>query len=570
MRTFKRVTHILLTLATIQAAALAAGSQPVFIVLYTRFYDHSHQYPNNQRVERLLPLLEKLRAKYPNSGIAGLLEFSGSMSQVFLEANDSLHVVDKTKEAAQRGLIDIGYTGEDEPSYLYRPKPDLISADTPEKRWIAQSEAAERFLTDFKDPVTGRPVSGVTGGLKHMQEVFGEASFIQGVSETLGGDSAVTNEVRKLNANAMMLGVPPSDVRRGIESYGASANAFAQAMSPAPETSPEVFWEDGALRLSNVSLSDNRPRSTDDPIDALKKAFAALDRTKVRVIALEFGSYKRYLVKRPDGSVTWDPMEWLYYHPDSPQFPPNMKPFLGERDVELAYKNEEAVLNWLLGEYLPANPGSRVLSIRDLRKMASPERPSEVSWDQIKTLAGDFETRFKPYPTRLVDYLRAGDQYFSDAEAFELMAEALAAAGKAGAPPASIKPLPVYGPISVPNDMGPVKGSVTVRDVMQAAAQIAPPLRNTEWKLIPENAIPAYVQVGAIRVNASQFFRMMALACLDLSPDKVLPVSPMTLHSDLMFRYPKNTPIPDQGMGWTLKPAPLHFTSAGAAAGGAR
>ena len=246
-----------------------------------------------------------------------------------------------------------------------------------------------------------------------------------------------------------------------------------------------------------------------------------------------------------------------------------MKPLLAQRDVDLGYKNEEAVLNWLLQEYLPANPGSRFMSIRDLVKMAGPELPSEVSWDQIKAMASDFETRFKPYPTRLVDFLRAGDRYFTDAEAFSLMAQALADAEKTGAPPASIKPLPVYGPISVPNDMGPVKGSFTVREVLQAAARIAPPLRNTEWKLIPENAIPAYVQVGSVRVNAAQFLRLMALTVLDPSPDKApAPLSPMVLHSDAMFRYPKNTPIPDQGMGWTLKPATLHFTSTGATAGG--
>jgi hypothetical protein len=564
----KRFALMLLVATALLGAAPAAGSQPVFIVLYTRFYDHSHQYPNNERVQRLIPLLEKLRAKYPSSGIASLFEFSGSMSQVFLEYNASLHVVDKIKEASKRGLIDVGYTGEDEPSYLYRPKPDLLAADTPEKRWLAQSDAAERFLTEFKDPVTGRPVTGLTGGLKRMQEVFGDAAFIRGVSETIGGDSAVTNEVRKLNASAMMMGLPPSDNRRGIEGYGSSANAFAKAMSPAPDTSPEVFWEDGALRLSDLSLTDNRPHSTDEPLDILKKAFAGFDRQNVRVIALELGSYKRYLAKRPDGSVIWDPMEWLYYHPDSPQFPPTMKPFLGERDVEAGYQHEEAVLNWLLEEYLPANPGSRFLSIRDLVKMAGPERPSEVSWDQIKTMAADFETRFKPYPTRLVDFLSAGNQYFSDAEAFALMAQALAAAEKSGSPASAIKPLAINGPISVPNDMGPVKGTVTVREVLQAAARIAPPFRDTEWKLIPQNAIPAYVQVGSVRVNATQFFRLMVLTCLDPSPDKTLPLSPMVLHSDAMFRYPKNTPIPDQGMGWTLKPATLHFTSNGASAGG--
>lgn len=569
MRTLKHFLCILLAAGSLQAASLASGSQPVFIVLYSRFYDHSHKYPNEQRVIRLIPLLEKLRAKYPNSGVSSLFEFSGSMSQVFLEYNSGLHLVDKVKDAAKQGLIDIGYTGEDEPSYLYRPRPDYLSAETGEQRWLTQSEAAERFLTDFKDPVTGRPVPGLTGGLKHMQEVFGQASFVQGATDVIGGDSAVTNQVRKLSPNAMMLGVPPSDTRRGIESYGASANAFAKGISPSPETSPEVFWEDGMLRLSDLSLTDNRPRSTDDPIDALKKAFAALDRSRVRVIALEFGSYKRYLAKRPDGTVIWDPMEWLYYHPDSPKFPGTMKPFVADMAVEAAYRNEEKVMDWLLGEFLPANPGSRITSIHDLEKTVEPALPSEVSWDEIKALASDFEVRFKPYPTRLVDYLHAGDKYFSDAEAFALMAEALSTVGKSGSPVASIKPLPVYGPISVPNDMGPVKGTVTVREVLAAVARIAPPLRNTEWKTVPENSIPAFVQVGSIKVNATQFFRLMALTCLDPSPDKVLPLSPMVLHSDVMFRYPKNTPIPDQGMGWTLKPAQFHL-STGASAGGDR
>lgn len=561
----KRIALFLFAAVTLPGAPPAAAPQPVFIVLYTRFYDHSHPFPNNARIQRLIPLLDSLRAKYPDSGISSLLEFSGSMSQVFFEQNGSQHVVDKVKEAARRGSVEIGYTGEEEPSYLYRPKPDLLSAYTPEKRWIAQAEAAEHFLNDFKDPVTGRPTAGLTGGLKLMQDIFGPAAFIRGVSELVAGDSAATHEVHRLNATAMMLGVPPSDTRRGIEGYGSSADAFARGVSPVPNTSPEVFWEDGALRLSSVSRPDNRPHSTDDPLDILKKAFLGLDRSRVRVIALEVESYQRYLAKRADGSVLYDPMEWLYFHPDNPQFPPTMKPFVVERDIAAADKRSDAVLNWLLQEYLPANPGSRFLSIHDLVKMAGPESPAEVTGDQIKLLASDFETRFKPYPTRMIDYLRAGDEYFSAAQAFAVMAESLASADKTGSPLQTVRMRPVNGPIVVPNDMGPVKGTVTVRDVMHAAARVAPPLRETEWKEIPDNAIPPYVQTGPWHLNAAQFMRLMALTLLDPSPDRVLSISPMVLHSDLMFRYPKNTPIPDQGMGWTLKPAPLHFAGAAAA-----
>jgi hypothetical protein len=245
-----------------------------------------------------------------------------------------------------------------------------------------------------------------------------------------------------------------------------------------------------------------------------------------------------------------------------------MKPFVGNRDVMAAYRNEEAVLNWLLQDFMPANTGSRFLSVRDLQKMAGPEAPAEVSWDQIKSLATDFDARFKAHPQRTSDYLRAGDQFFSNAEAFELMAEELAAVQKTGSPLPSVKTVPMYGPVSVPNDMGPIKGSVTVRDVLQAAARIAPGLRNAEWKAIPDNAVPAYIETGAMRLNSAQFLRLMAWALVDPSPDRVLTLSPIEAHSDLTFRYPRNTPMVDQGMGWTFKPAALQYASPGASAPG--
>src|SRR5580693_8351545 len=84
----------LMSLAMLSQAAEPAAAQPVFILLYSRFYDHSHPFFNDERVRRLIPLIEKLRARYPDSGISGLFEFSGSMSQVVLEENFARHGVD--------------------------------------------------------------------------------------------------------------------------------------------------------------------------------------------------------------------------------------------------------------------------------------------------------------------------------------------------------------------------------------------------------------------------------------------------------------------------------------------
>lgn len=564
----KSILSLLLAASAFTAGAAQGGSQPVLVVLYTRFYDHTHERQNNERIDRLIPLLEKLRAENPASGASALFEFSGAFSQVLAERDAAMHEVTKVKQAAGQGLIDVGYTGEEEPSYLYRPKAELLLADTPEKRWTAQAEAAEHFLTDFKHPVTGLPVPGLTGGLKRMQEVFGPAAFIRGITDLMGGDSPVTLEVRKLNPTAMMLGLPPSDARRGIESYGDSTDAFSKAMSPAADFSPEVFWEDSTLRLSDLSMRDNRPHSTDESVDALKKVFGQLDRSRVRVIALELGSYRRYLAKRADGSVLWDPMEWLYYHPNHPEFPQTVKWFALEPQIRAAYQNEEAVLNWLQKDFFPTNPGSRFVSIHELAKLAGPELPAEVSWDQVKAMAADLDAHFKKYPTWPPDFLRGGDAYFSEAESFQIMAEALAVVDQRGNPPASVKPIPMYGPLQLPPDMGPVRGSVTVRDVLHAAAKVAPSLRNTEWRVVPENAVPAFVEVGSYRLNDSQFLHLMSWACSDLSPDRVLTLSPIQMQSDVSFRYPRNTPNQDQGMGWTLKPAPLHLTPTAASGAG--
>jgi len=551
-----------LALSTMLAlAAPSSPQEPVLIVLYSRFYDHSHQHPTDERLERLLPVLQRLHDKYPQSGVSAVLQFSGTVSGLLGEQNPRIHMVDHLIDYARRGLIDIGYTGEEEPSYLYRPRPNLLLAETPEARWAAKREAAERFLMDFKNPVTGQPVPGLSGGLSKMQEVFGPAAFVTGIATMLGGDSPATHELRKIDPGAVLGGVPAPDPRRGIEGFGFSAESFAKLMSPVPLTSPELYWEDGVLHLSDASLPDNRPHTTDETVESLKQVFAKLDRSHVRVIKLEVASYRRYLRKRADGSIVWDPMEWLYFHPDAPEMPMQLKALVPQMDVENGYRNEEAVLNWLLTEFFPANPGSRFLSVHELAGMSAGAPGTTVDLSTVKAIAANIDARFKELPMQTPRFVHAEERYFSSAEAFQVLAEALAGA-RNGALPASVKLTHIYGPLSLPEDLGPKSGSVTVADVLHAAAQIAPVLTNDDWKPVPDNAVPEFVALGTLRVNAAQLLNLMAWACLDLTPDRVLHVNGTSMASVATFMFPKNTPITDQGNGWTFKPAPLRLASA--------
>jgi hypothetical protein len=398
-----------------------------------------------------------------------------------------------------------------------------------------------------------------------MQEVFGPAAFVTGITTMLGGDSPATHELLKIDPGAVLGGVPAQDPRRGIEGYGFSAESFAKFMSPVPLASPELYWEDGVLHLSETSLTDNRPHTTDETVESLKKIFAKLDRSHVRVIKLEVASYRRYLRKRSDGSIVWDPMEWLFFHPDAPEMPAQLKALLPQLDVENGYRNEEAVLNWLLNEFLPANPGSRFLAIHELPGMAAGAPGSSVAQSAVKAIASDINAGFTQLPMQTPKFVHAEDRYFSNAEAFQVLAEALAGV-RNGALPASVKLTNIYGPLVLSQDLGPKSGSVTVADVLHAAAQTAPLLTNDAWKPVPDNAVPGFVTVGTLKVNAAQLLNLMAWACLDLTPDKVLHVNSTTMASIATYMFPKNTPITDQGNGWTFKPAPLRLESAAMAA----
>jgi hypothetical protein len=557
---YKKAAVLLIALSGLMVAA-APPSQPVYIVLYSRFYDHSHQHTTDERLQRLLPLLTRLQKEYPQSGVSALFQFSGTVSEVLEEENGGLHLVDQLKDASRKGLVDIGYTGEEEPSYLYRPKPNLMMADTPEARWAAKAEAAERFLTDFKNPVTGLPVPGLSGGLKRTQEVFGPVAFVSGISALLGGDSAGTNELRKLSPNAMATGIPAPDPRRGIEGFGFSAAQFSKFMSPDSFDSPEVFWEDNVLRLSDASLTDYRPHSTDENLDSLKKAFQKLDRSHIRVIKLEVASYKRYLTRRADGSVVIDPMEWMYYHPDDPKIPTNMKPLVPQSAVEAGYANDEATLKWLLNDFLPANPGSRFISVHELAALSAPVG-SEVSAADLGALASDIDGRFVKMPMTAPDFGQVGNNYFTLAESFDLFAQALASLSKTGSLPKAVPFVTQYGPLTLPNDMGAMTGSVAVSDVLKTASQIAPRLRNAAWKRVPDNSAPGLIDIGTLHLNAAQFLRLMAQAYLDPSPSKILKVNAVTLSTRAGFMFPKNTLMTDQSNSWTYKPAPLHFGGA--------
>src|ERR1700722_16721363 len=180
----KRLFYLAI-LSLLSAAGFYAGSpsgdKPVYVYLYARVTDHVNLDVSEDRLRRILPMIERYRKAPPEQHVSATILFSGSVSQAFADRNSQTHIVDFVQDFVQRGVIEPGYDGTDEPTYKRRPLIDLPKTKTAEERWLARRTAAEAFLTEARDPLTGAAEPGKAGGLKKMQEVFGQAACITGL-----------------------------------------------------------------------------------------------------------------------------------------------------------------------------------------------------------------------------------------------------------------------------------------------------------------------------------------------------------------------------------------------------
>lgn len=531
--------------------------QPVLILLYTRFTDHTQPQYLAERINLLIPVVDQLRAQYPGSGISSVFQFSGSASEVLFGLSQNTPALQRVKDAIAKGLIEAGYAGEDEPTYANRPRPNFLLTETPEERWLERLRAAERFMTEYKDPVFGDPVPGLTGGLKRMQEVFGDPALVSGLSQDIGDTSPEVHELRRFNPNAVLLGLPDFDRARAIPEYRRAVADFGAMMSPAPNTSPELYWENNTLCSSDFGGPDLRAFSADEGVEAIRTAFEKLDRSKVRIVHMEFGSYLRYLLKGPDGKPVFPPLIWAYDHPDAPGMAVNLKAFLTRGDVDAASQKELTTMRWLLGEFLKDNPGSRFVSVADLRKLIADPRGGEVGHDQLQAAASNLLQQFDD-GRNVPNFAAAANGYFSLADLFQLLTSALAEFSRTGSLPASVKLGNLYGPLRVETAAG-LGGELTVASIARAAAELHVKISNEAWKPVPDNATPQWVTVESTRVNEAQFLRLMAEAYLDPTPSKTLKIKPSVPVSHAGGIFPRHVSQQDQGGIWTFRPAVLRL-----------
>jgi hypothetical protein len=485
-------------------------------------------------------------------------EFSGAFAEQLTKTTTAKGYLKQLRDLADAGIVDIGYVGENEPTYRSRPRARLTKDMGAEQRWLEQHKAAEHFLNDYKDPLTGQPDAARPGGVRAVSEILGEPNIF-GTFAALGAEAPYFHELRRMNIQAVMPGFPDPYFTMGIHGYRTSATEIgAKAMAPVPQASSELFWDNNFLRASFTTSEDIRGFSSSEGKDALAALLKKLDRSRVRLLQIEVVGYSRYLNKWPDGTPKLNPLAWAYDHPDEPDLPSGVRVFMGVTEVQKEYDSEEQALRWLFSDFLPANPGSRVVGPKDLMKMARTPVGSDVSAATLVEALKDWQARSSKELNMSATYVSAAANYYTAADLFQLLVNNLAAMARDGKRPEKVRLTNIYGPIFLEqSESTPPAIELPAREVMRIAATLAPGMNDQTWKPVPSNAVPTTINVNGTRVNPAQFLALMVDAYLAPSPDTIVRLRYLVPQTTPGYLFPRQNATWDGGNIWTLRPAAL-------------
>jgi hypothetical protein len=542
--------------APLQAFQAPAARQPMWFYLHSRMTDHLHIDFALSTLQRQIPAVEQLRADHAPSRVSCLLSFTGASAQALDDFNRSSKVVDKIRAARDRGVVETGYDGYDEPTPRLRPVPNFRKGKTPEARWDARLEAAQWFLTEYKNPKSGEPDPDRPGGLRRMEQVFGGAASVTGYSQEIGHDTEFVCLINERNKTAMLSGLiePTTYPARNLNGYGGAAAGLGALMSQRSGYVAELYWMDGRVRLSRFGGATNvKNIPLWQGTEAVKKALAAVDRTRLHILHLELGDERLFLRADAPKEVLESPVRYAYENPKAARVPIEM--LRTPAEVEAAQAAELQALKWILEEFIPANPGSRFVSNGDLTAGVRAGYGKPVPIDRLQSASQDLLNRWgtNNLPP---EFAMDAEQYYSLADLFALLAGALGTAKRAGSMPAAVELQFMCGPEPYELEQGPAGGKVSRAALLAAAEDWTVRSRAKPGTTYPPNRIPAWSTIEGQRLNSAQFLLLLATAFLKPEIDP-LPVRTSQMASMLTGSYPSSVPLSDLGTLWTVKPVKL-------------
>jgi hypothetical protein len=100
---------------------VVAVKAPIYVLLQTTLDDEINTPASMDRLPRSLKVMESLRARAAAFYPVCLLQFNGVAANRLGSENYATHSVDTVKDYARRGLVEIGYDGTEEPTFVARP-----------------------------------------------------------------------------------------------------------------------------------------------------------------------------------------------------------------------------------------------------------------------------------------------------------------------------------------------------------------------------------------------------------------------------------------------------------------
>ncbi len=527
--------------------------RPLHVFAYSTLDDPFNDGISTERYDVLLPMLDALRTDHPEARPSVNVLLSGADLR---ERGPSVTGSLEDLLAATDGSVHLGYTAYHEPNYQTSPTYDLKTYGGLD--WEGRVKAMEGLIYSARDPSTGEPIPSEEGGIHLFGDVLGDASSVTGV----GLDGAHLHALDRFDPSTLVLGIDDREnLERSPDQHTWDENLVSM-LSEDVSTPYGVYWQGGRLKLALDEVNMYTARA-EDGISSASTGVDLLDRRYVSILPVHVMGRSTYCNGSwqvgNDAVVT--PTVWGYKNPSSPELPDGAVFLPDERNA--AYHATCSTLDWLAGEVLSTS-GGRFLSPSDVESMVDPGRDIRVSGAELATAADDLivrrdELAFPEWVGISWGYCRGDYQYFSLADMYGLLVQALAAYRTEGALPTTVELANVLGPRG---DAPPSQpwNRVYLNDILEEAAQQAEAITDDEWRADPGNVVPTVSSPGGIEVNGMEFLLLMAASYMalfegdipanplvNLLPTSQWPVTRLVLDS-------AGRPT-DTGDSWTLKPA---------------
>jgi len=529
---------------------------PVYVYLFAHYEDHINIELSEWRIKEVMRILNDAHRAHPDR-VAAVGEFYGADSEIFQQRNKESGIVDLIRRAVGAGWYDVGYHGAHEPIYAATARATRNLAG---KNWPEIYTATHAFYTAHRDLKTGALDSSRKGGVALMQEVFGSATVLSAAAGMTDPPGLLA--LNDLTGCRVLFGFTDHGPAMFNRDYIPAVLEIRKAISPTPETSPDVFWFMGCLVTSSHPVS-REIGVIGSELPAVAQKFERLDRTRVAVPHMIYGT--KFIYARAS------PTEYAYAGPDRipPQarairesrgddfrLPPELLWPEAERKQKL--ENFRQNLDWLLTRYFPANTGSRCVGNRRLFDLTVPYAGDSISAAELERAVAGL---LRDWTERPPNFASTGARYLTLAQTFKLLATALKSR------PASIQTDMTYGPVGTWTEV--VQGAeadVDSRAVIAAASQIVfGPERQRGDAKPPANRVPLNVTVAGQTMHAAQFLRLMAETyqglcsgnvpgVLRVKRSDILP--PLSSPWKRVHRVYEDTPAVYSYLQlWTVKPA---------------